>query len=65
MSEELHQQAVIISDLQEIMDTTQIQIRSLKRRVREALQSSHSDWQLQAIMLLSMLLVVLILTLCL
>jgi hypothetical protein len=62
MHEELEQQSLLLGDMGDHVDATQMRLRGLRKRIGEVLQATRSDRQLQMIFALSGILAVLVVT---
>lgn len=62
MHEELEQQSLLLGDLQDHVDSSNLRLRGLRKRIGEVLKSTKNDRQLQAIFVLSAILAVLVFT---
>lgn len=62
MHEELEQQSLLLGDLQEHTDASQMRLRGLRKRIRETMEATKHDRQLQLICVLSAVLAVLVIT---
>jgi hypothetical protein len=62
MNEELEQQAHLLSDLGEHVDASHLRLRGLRKRIREVLEATKGDRQLQLIAALCVVLAILVFT---